>query len=217
MSLQSIVQLVTALAAHLGVNAIPAGMFWSGSASPATTLVFYILETPIAVLLGAARVRVLAPSDDDAYLGLSDNRPATSAPQRTPFHSRRELVTYFVVVSLGLCLIFGLWIAWLVFLLHTPIATTAIVSGMTGIVACQLFSFVADLTLLGRLTAAQAENILLHNMRRSGLIALASVLGFIAASISRANITWFVTPFVVMRTSGDLLATFIAFRARVRL
>lgn len=121
---------------------------------------------------------------------------------------------YYVVVSLGLCLVFGLRIAWLLFLLHAPLSGSTVVSGMGGIIGFQLFWFVADLVLMGRITAAQAENILLHNMRRAGLIALAGVLGFIAANIRPADLTWFVTQFVAMRAGGDLLATFLSFRAR---
>jgi hypothetical protein len=214
LDLQSILQLLTSLVAHLGVNAIPAGLFWWGGTSAATTLVLYILETPLAVLLGALRVRILAPGNDNAYLGLEARPLAASASLRTPFRNRRELMVYYVAVSLGLCLIFGLWIAWLLFLLHMPLTGSAIASAMSGIIAFQLFSFVADLILMGRITAAQAEAILLHNMRRAGLIALAGVLGFIVANINPADITWFVTPFVVMRTGGDMLTTFLSFRAR---
>jgi hypothetical protein len=222
-NLQSILQLLTALAAHLGVNAIPATMLWSGGASASTALVLYMLETPIALLLGAARVHILAPADDDAYLKYSAEYyeaqhklyPKVDTP-RTAFHDRREMIVSSLVLALFPFVIAGLFIALVLFKLNAPITSSGIASGMGGIIACQLFGFVSDWVTMGRISVAQANNIFLHHIRRAWMFVLVYVFGFLAASFN-PDVTWFVTPFVIMRTSGDLLSVFLTFRAHVRL
>ena len=176
MTIQTVVQLITALVASLGINAIPVGLVVVGGNSAATAMVLYFLENLISILLSAARVRILAPANDEAYADMGSDKVETTVDgvvrsQKTILRTRRVLITDFVTLALIFSLATGIFLAAFLFLiLHAEIPGSVILTGMEGIVAFQLVSFVADLVLLGPLTPANAEALLEQSMGRVSLI-----------------------------------------------
>ncbi len=218
MNIQAILQLAASLTAILGINAIPAGLVLFGGNSAATAMVLYYLENIVAVLLTAARVRVLAPSDDSAYSDRGLEKIETSShgvttSRRYVLRNRRVLIMDYLTMAFFL----SAWVIVpmiLMFLLgHIRLSTATILSGLGGIVAFQLFYFVTDLIFLGPLTAAQAENILQHSCSRVGLVVIAVVLGI---GVVAVNQNWVTIPFVLLKTGADLTVTVRAFMAHIR-
>ena len=217
MNIQAVLQLITALAANLGINAIPAGLVLIGGNSAATAMVLYFLENLVSVLLAAARVRILAPSDDEAYASMGYDNIQTSVDgvvrsQKTILRTRRVLITDFVSLALIFSLGTGIFLSLFLFLvLQADIPGSVILAGMEGIVAFQLVSFVADLVLLGPLTPAHAETLLDQSMGRVSLIYFAVFIGAILAAI--VGNSGFVLPFAALKTITDLATTIQGFKA----
>ena len=217
MSFQAILQLITALAANLGINAIPAGLVLIGGNSAATAMVLYFLENLVSVLLPAARVRILAPANDEAYADMGYDNVETSVDgqirsQRKILRTRRVLIGDFVLMALLFSLGTGIFLgAFLFLVLQADVPGSAILAGMEGIIAFQLVAFVADLVLLGPLTPAHAEVLLEQSMGRVGLIYFAVFIGAILAAVLGNSA--FVLPFAALKTITDLASTIQGFRA----
>ena len=217
--MQAILQLITSFAAILGINAIPAGLVLFGGNSAATTMVLYYLENLIAIVLTAARVRILAPADDGAYADRGIDTIETkshgyTSSRRYVLRNRRVLITDYLTIALFLTVWVALPLVLMLLLGHVNISMATILSGMGGIIIFQLLYFATDLVLLGPLTAAQAENLLSHSCSRIGLVVIAVVLGI---GITMINQNWVTIPFVLLKTGADLTVTVQAFRAHIRI
>jgi hypothetical protein len=216
LNLQTILQLLTALTANLAINAIPAGLVLIGGSSAATAMVLYFLENLVSVLLAAARVRILAPANDDAYADMGYDDVETSIDgqirsQRKILRTRRVLIIDYVSMAFFFSAATGIFLsAFLFLILRMDISPSAILTGMGGILALQLLSFIADLVLLGPLTPAHAEILLKQSLGRVSLIYFAVFIGAILAAIVGSN--WFVLPFAGLKTTADLAATIQSFR-----
>ncbi len=216
---QVVLQLLISLAATLGINAIPAGIVVLQGNPAQTAMVLYFLENLVSVLLAAARVRILAPADDQAYAVLGQDTVKTTvngavASERQLVRNRRRLITDYLLMSFGLSAGVGVFILFLVFFVgHADISGSVIATGMAGIVALQLFYFLADLVLLGPMTPPQAERVLQQSMGRVALLFFAVFIGIFVALV---NINWFVIPFIVLRTVTDLAISVQGFSARVK-
>ncbi len=221
MNSKSILQTIVSLVAPLGINAIPAGLVIFGGSSVETAMVLYFIENVIGIGFATARVLILAPARDEAYATVG---PAFAqgklyindrlVERQSDPASRRTLVGNYLIGALAFSLGSGVFLFIFVFLiLHAPISTSVIVTGMEGIVAFQVFHFVADLFLLGRLTPERAANILQQSWGRIGLLFLAVFIGiFLAASMDR----WFVLPFAALKTIADLTPPIQVMIERIR-
>lgn len=200
-------QLIVSLAATLGINAIPAGIVLLGGNSAATAMVLYFLENLVSIILAAARIRILAPADDEAYASLAYDTVKVTVngvprPEKKLLRNRRVLITDYLFMSIVFSLAVGVFLFLFVFVVgHTNVPGSVILAGMEGIIAFQLLHFVADLFLLGPLTPPQAEVLLKQSMGRVALIFLAVFIGIFLAAV---NINWFVIPFVALKTITDL-------------
>jgi hypothetical protein len=217
---QAVLRLIAALAANLGINAIPAGLVLLGGNSAATAMVLYFLENLVSILLAAARVRILAPANDEAYADMGYDNVETSVDgvvrsQKTILRTRRVLITDFVSLALIFSLGTGIFLgAFLFLILHVEIPGSVILAGMEGIMAFQLFNFVSDLVLLGPLTPAHADILLQQSMGRVALIYFAVFVGVILAAI--VGNSSFVLPFAALKTVADLATTFQGFKAHIQ-
>lgn len=178
--------LIPSVLAGLGVNLVPAAaVSLSGSAEAA--MLIYFLENLIAVLLAAARVRLLAPPRDD-----------TSPNHRM----RRSLLSSYLTIALGFTLVNGVFIAAFLFLFNdVAVPRTLVLWGMVAAAFFQLFLFVFDLGRLRGLTLGGSETLLEQSLGRVALLHLAVFVGVIAAAFTRG---WFVVPFIVLKTIVDV-------------
>ena len=219
MNLLTMLQLIISLAAMLGINAIPAGIVLVGGNSAATAMVLYFLENLVWVILAAVRVRILAPADDRAYASLGYDTVKITVngvprPERQILRNRRVLISDYLLMSFVFSLGAGLFLFLFLFVLgNTSVPGSVILAGMEGIVAFQLLHLIADLLLLGPLTPPQAEGLLRQSMGRVALIFLAVFIGVFLAA---ANISWFVIPFVVLKTITDLTVAIQNSTARIQ-
>lgn len=150
-------------------------------------MLIYFLENLIAVLLAAARVRLLAPPRDD-----------TSPNHRT----RRSLLSSYLTIALGFTLVNGVFIAAFLFLFNdVAVPRTLVLWGMVAAAFFQLFLFVFDLGRLRGLTLGAGETLLEQSLGRVALLHLAVFVGVIAAAFTRG---WFVVPFIVLKTIVDV-------------
>ncbi len=180
-------------------------------------MVLYFLENILSILFTAARVRILAPAHDEAYTSTAPDFTQIKVNGRIVFqgHTPRDrgtLLTGYLIFSLSFSIGTGVFLFLFLFLiLSSNISSTVIISGLIGIAAFQLFNFVTDLFLLGRLSPGRAEMLLEHSMGRVALLYLAVVVGvFLTLMVEQ----WFVLPFAVLKTIVDLTTPIQAFSAR---
>ena len=76
-----------------------------------------------------------------------------------------------------------------------------VAAGLAGILVFQLFELVADLILWRRLSLAQAETLLLQSLRRAFVLYFGVFIGLCGAAYAGS---WFVVPFMVLKTLMDL-------------
>lgn len=211
MNSKSILSAGTHFLTLLGINAVPAVGVFAGGWAPQTAMVIYLLETLTMIGLSALRVRLLTPTHDDSLVdspmlpvittGTATKRGANSGKPEKP-RDRRQILEGFLYVSFGFAGVSGVFIAVFIFLiLKAPVAVSDITTGMVSILAFQLFELVADLILWRRLSLAQADALLLHSLRRAFVLYFGVFAGLCGAAYSGS---WFVVPFIVLKTLMDL-------------
>ena len=214
---KTVLQAISSAVAALGINAIPAGIVLFGGQSAETAMILYFLENILVILFTAARVRLLAPAHDEAYARPAPDRTQTKSNgrivlQRQITRNRRTLLAGYLIFSLSFSVGTGVFLFLFLFLiLGANISGTVIISGMAGIAGFQLFGFVTDLFLLGRLSPGHAEMLLQHSMGRVALLYVAVGLGVFLALIVEQ---WFILPFAVLKTIVDLVVPIQGLRAR---
>jgi hypothetical protein len=201
----------------LGINAIPAGVVLVGGSSAETAMLLYFFENILAILFTAARVHILAPAHDEAYTATASEYTRRKVKGRIVFRGRTTrgrgaLLTGYLLFSLGFSIATGVFLFLFLFLiLAVNISRTVITSAMAGIAAFQLFHFVTDLCLVGRLSPRQAEMLLDQSMGRVALLYLAVGVGvFLTLLVEQ----WFVLPFALLKTIVDLARPIQALRVR---
>lgn len=184
---RSLAAAVAPTAAALGVNAVPAAAVFGAGAPAETAMVLYFLENLVIVLLTALLVRLLAPARDE-----------TSPNHRT----RRSLLSTYLMVALGFTLINGLFIALFVgVFLDVSIPRAALVGGVALIVVFAAAGTIIALVRLRPLSLAAAETVLERTLGRVFLLHLGVFIGvFLAAAVG----SWFVWPFIVLKTVTDV-------------
>ena len=217
MSSKTVLQAILSAMAALGINTIPAGIVLVGGQSAETAMLLYFLENILLILFTAARVRILAPAHDEAYSSTALDYTQIKVKDRIVFQGytprdRGTLLTGYLIFSLSFSIGTGVFLFFFLFLiLGANISSTVIIAGMVGIAAFQLFNFVTDLFLLGRLSPGRAEKLLEHSMGRVALLYLAVVVGVLLTLVVEK---WFVLPFAVLKTIVDLAMPIQAFSAR---
>ena len=218
MKSKAALQAIPSALAALGINTIPAGIVLVGGESAETAMVLYFLENILLILFTAARVRILAPAHDEAYNSAAppdytriEVNGRVVSQRRTP-RNRGMLLKGYLTFSLSFSLGAGVFLSLFLFMiLGANVSSTAIISGIAGIAAFQLFHFITDLFLLGRLSPRRAERLLEHSMGRVALLYLAVGVGaFLTLIVER----WFVLPFAILKTVVDLTAPIQTFRER---
>jgi hypothetical protein len=200
----------THLLTVLGVNAVPALGVFAGGWSAETAMLVYLLETLTMIVLSALRVRLLAPAREETagessplLAGVTATTPAGSRllTGNKP-RDRRQILEGFLVVSFGFAGVSGVFIAvFLLLILKAPIAGSDVATGLAAILVFQLFELVADLILWRRLSLAQSETLLLQSLRRAFVLYFGVFIGLCGAAYAGS---WFVTPFIVLKTLMDL-------------
>ena len=160
--------------------------------------------------LSALRVRLLAPAREEtagepspllAGVTLATPAGATSL-MGNKSRDRRQILEGFLVVSFGFAGVSGVFIAvFLLLILEAPVVWSDVAAGLAGILVFQLFELVADLILWRRLSLAQAETLLLQSLRRAFVLYFGVFIGLCGAAYAGS---WFVTPFIVLKTLMDL-------------
>lgn len=192
MSLASKLAQVPRIVSALGVNAVPAAGFFAAGWSPELTMLLYLCENVTMALLTALRVRILSPSEP----------------------KRRELLTSFLMVSLGFTFVSAVFAGFFIFaILDGHVQSESLLFGLAGIAAFQLFGFIYDLFALRPLPLARAEKLLEQSLGRVLLLAGSVFIGVIAAFFVD---DWFVLPFIVLKTLNDVVSQIQFFSARLR-
>ena len=96
-------------------------------------------------------------------------------------------------------------VVFVFFILHAEISSATIVSGITGIAAFQIGSFISGFFTMGELTPESASNFLNQNMGRSALIYFSVFAGMLLAAFAR---NWFLIPFAILKTIADVSYVF---------
>jgi hypothetical protein len=198
----------------LGVNAVPALGVFAGGWPAETAMLVYLLETLTMVVLSALRVRLLAPAREETM----GDQPAPASPLpagltvTTPAGSkswmdnqprdRRQILEGFLVVSFGFSGVSGVFIVVFLFLIRkAPIAASDVTAGLVTILIFQLFELVADLILWRRMSLGQADILLLQSLRRAFVLYFGVFIGLCGAAYTGS---WFVIPFIVLKTLMDV-------------
>jgi hypothetical protein len=199
----------THLLTVLGVNAVPALGVFAGGWPAETAMLVYLLETLTMIALSALRVRLLAPAREETA---GEPSPLLAGVTATPVgatslmgnkpRDRRQILEGFLVVSFGFAGVSGVFIAvFLLLILKAPIAGSDVAAGLAAILVFQLFELVADLILWRRLSLAQSETLLLQSLRRAFVLYFGVFAGLCGAAYAGS---WFVIPFIVLKTLMDL-------------
>lgn len=176
----------------VGINAVPAAGFFAAGWSPELTMLLFLCENVTNALLTALRVRILSP----------------------PERKRRELLTSFLMVSLGFTGVSAVFATFFIFaILDSTVRSEMLLFGLAGIAAFQLFGFIYDLVTLRPLPLPHAEKLLEQSLGRVLLLAGSVFIGVVAALWVD---DWFVVPFIVLKTIVDVAGQIEFFRARMR-
>jgi hypothetical protein len=197
------------VAAALGRNAIPPGLFLFGGSTAETTMILYFLETVVGVILASAYVLLRAPAEDPGYQAIASASFATAtesngqvawSPRRS---SRKTMLLGFLVFAVGFGVLPGIFPAFVWAVVHpAPISSSAVVTGFAGIAIFQFVSFVADFFVVGALTPKGADLLLQRSRGRIATMFLSIFAGLIVAMVFKVE--WFVIPFAGLKTIHEV-------------
>lgn len=217
MSKNSVLGTITKVLSALGLNAVPAVGFFGLGWGWENTMLLYLLETMIGILLVVLRIRLLAPGQEEV-IGATLAKPLAqvSTGKRsatkviryawpTPDgvrYDRNEMLKSYLLVTLGLSgatAIFMLVFLFLVMRIQVDMA--ALQAGLVGIFTFQLLSLLGDVVWLRVLSLVQAEKLLEQSLGRVALLYLAVFAGICAAPFHTYG---FLLPFMGLKTMVDV-------------
>lgn len=217
MSRNSMLGFLTKVLSALGINAVPVVGFFGLGWGWENTILLYLLETLIGILLVVLRIRLLAPAREEV-IGASLPKPPAeiSTGKRssakviryawpTPvgvLYDRTEMLKSYLLIAVSLTV--GTAVFMLVFLfllMRVELDLAALRSGLVGIFTFQLLNLLGDLVWLRALSLAQAEKLLEQNMGRVALLYLAVFAGVCAAPFHAYG---FLLPFIGLKTMVDV-------------
>ena len=186
MNIKSIIVFIISLISVLGINFIPLEMLLYRDFSGESAMLLYALETVVSIFLTAIFVFLFAPQRE----------------QTKKVMTRRELLQIYLLATIGLSAISGIFLCAFIFLiLKTEIALAAIISGLIWIFGFQILEFIADFIMLRPLTLTKADVFLHRSLNRVLLLFLGVFIGvFLALFVDK----WFVVPFIVLKTTADI-------------
>ena len=217
MSKNSVIGTLTKILSALGLNAIPAVGFFGLGWGWENTILIYLLETLLGILLAVLRIRLLAPAREEVIgatlpeplAEISTKRRSSKKVIRyawpTPngvLYDRTEMLKSYLVVTLGLSA--GTAVFLLVFLfliMRVQIDPAILRTGLLGILVFQLLNLLGNVVWLRALSLDQAEKLLNQSMGRVALLYLAVFAGVCAAPF-RAD--GFLLPFIGLKTMVDI-------------
>ena len=165
------------------------GVFFGGW-SMATTMVLYIFETLVSIILAPLRLMLRSPKWED----LPGERP----------RDRRDMIKWFLITASGY------WFGEAVFTAFAlpsdlpPIPRHDLMNGAIGILLFELLNFAMDVG-AGPLSLREGENVLGVPLGRIALLLVAIFLGLLLRLFSE---WWFLYPFVVLKTFVELATPF---------
>lgn len=184
----------------LGINAVPVSGLVFGGWAPETTLVVYIVETLLLVLVTALRLRLFAP------LQLVTANGATQ--------SRGETIQGFVLVTGGLILAGAVFSAFFLWRAVDLAATQhALMISLPVFAAFQGMGLLADLVFMRQPSQAVIERWMLPGLRRGCVLYGAVVFGTLGAV---SGLTFFVYPFIALKVLFDIGGAIEEGMARLR-
>lgn len=208
---------ITKILSALGLNAVPVvgflGLGWGWE----NTMLLYLLETLIGILLVALRIRLLAPAHEEVIgatlakplVEISTGKQSAKKVIRYAWptsegvrYDRNEMLKSYLLISLSLSVGTAVFmLAFLFMLMHVQVNLAALQLGLGGIFTFQLLSLLGDVVWLRRLSLAQAEKLLEQNMGRVALLYLAVFAGICTASFHAYG---FLLPFMGLKTMVDV-------------
>jgi hypothetical protein len=188
MNRQSVVALLTSGLTGLGATLTPAGGFLLLGWEPATVMTLYLVETLVGVPLTVGRVH---------YLTRGRAIPTESIPP-----GKMNSLQGYLIVSLGLSLVCGVFMVMFLFVLpRESLTIDAFKTGFQVMFLFQVVGFVADLVWLRGRGPDQVDNVLTASLGRVALLYFAV---FIGAFLAAVEMSWFFWPFVVLKSLADL-------------
>lgn len=217
MSRNSALGTMTKVLSALGINAVPAVGFFGLGWGWESTILLYLLETLIGILLVVLRTRLLAPAREEVIGATLPKSPAENSNGKrsskkvigyawpTPngvLYDRTEMLKSYLVVTVSLSVGTGVFMVVFLFLLmQAQLDLDALQSGLVGILTFQLLSLLGDLVWLRTLSLGQAEKLLEQSMGRVALLYLAVFAGICAAPFHAYG---FLLPFIGLKTMVDV-------------
>lgn len=202
--MQSISGFLIALVSVLGINFIPLEMWLYGDFSGQSAMIFYALETILAVTMSAAFVFLLAPREEtNPDFGRTDRDDVTKSPfPNKRIRRKSDILQVYLVFSFGFSIGATLIMTAFIFLvLRTQIQPDAIISALMWILGFQVLELVGAFLMLRPFTLAESEALLKRSMGKVAVLFLAVFLGFFVATIADK---WFVVPFIALKTFVDI-------------
>lgn len=186
MNIKSIIVFIISLISVLGINFIPLEMLLYRDFSGESAMLLYALETLVAIFLTAIFVFLFAPEREQAK----------------KIMTRRELLQIYLLATIGLSVVSGVFLCVFIFLiLRAEIALASIFSGLLWIFGFQILEFIADFIMLRPLSLTKADVFLQRSLNRVVLLFLGVFCGvFLALFVDK----WFVVPFIILKTTADI-------------
>jgi hypothetical protein len=212
---KSTLSTITNAFSALGINAVPAAGFFGLGWGWETTMLLYLIENLVGIILVALRIRLLAPAQEEV-VGMSlppaqpvQGKKAGQKVQRYAWptangvlYNRNELLKSFLLITGGFSVVTGVFIATLLFLMMkvTP-DPDALRSGLVGMLSFQLVALLSDVAWRRPLSLVYAEKLSEQSMGRVALLYLAVFAGVCAAPFHSYG---FVLPFIGLKTMVDV-------------
>lgn len=217
MSKHSVLGVITKVLSALGINAVPAVGFFGLGWSWENTILLYLLETLIGILLVVLRVRLLAPARQEVIGATLPKPPAEFSTGKqsakkviryawpTPegvLYDRNEMLKSYLLITVSLSVVTAVFmLVFLFMVMRAELDLAALRSGLGGILTFQLLNLLGDVAWLRALSLAQAEKLLEQSMGRVALLYLAVFAGVCAAPFHTYG---FLLPFIGLKTMVDV-------------
>lgn len=219
MSTNSVLGTITKIVSALGINAVPMIGFFGLGWGWENTILLYLLETLLGILLAVLRIRLLAPARQEV-IGATLPKPmaeVSTGRKRSPstkviryawatadgvLYDRTEMLKGYLLITISLSV--GTAVFMLVFLfliMRVELDLAALRSGLGAILTFQLLNLLGDMVWLRALSLDRAEKLLEQSMGRVALLYLAVFAGICAAPF---HVYGFLLPFIGLKTMVDV-------------
>lgn len=181
-------RLVVAEIVAVAINVIPLGLWFFDDYSAETTMFIYLAGSAFSIILAILCVRFISPAYDP--------------DGKAKYNNRSKLLTDFAMISFGFLGILTVFVSGYIFLaLKAEVTARNILYGFAIVAAFVVAEFLVSLLTLRPLPLRKAEFLLSKSMGKTTLLFIGV---FIGAFLSAFEKTWFVIPFVVLKTIADI-------------